>query len=186
MPFQQPLTKGGWSDLLTNPDQGAICWTNYILLTNDLGATPRVVTCPSDERTAATNFTTDFNNSHLSYFIGVSADDHHPQTILGGDRNLGYGPDAYRDYGYSPKDGKGNDVAIQTNSLFKPVSWSVKMHTPHSADGRGAGDILLGDGREQAPSSVSFRQDYLSHADPTTNWPAGHVPATPSIRLIFP
>ncbi|MGD1086339.1 MAG: hypothetical protein ABSA47_16505 [Verrucomicrobiota bacterium] len=184
MPFQQPLTKGGWSDLLTNPDQGAICWTNYVLLSNDLGAPPRVVTCPSDERTASTNFTTDFkDNTHLSYFVGVSADDWHPQTILGGDRNLGYGPAAYRDYGYSPKNGKGNDVAIQTNSLFEPVSWSVKMHT---ASGRGCGMIILGDGSQRATTSVSFRQDYLSHADPTTNWPAGHAPATPSIRLIFP
>jgi hypothetical protein len=26
----------------------------------------------------------------------------------------------------------------------------------------------------------------LRNAIPTTNWPVGHVPATPSIRLVFP
>jgi hypothetical protein len=28
--------------------------------------------------------------------------------------------------------------------------------------------------------------DWLRKADPTTNWPAGHIPAVPSIRLVFP
>jgi prepilin-type processing-associated H-X9-DG protein len=58
------------------------------------------------------------------------------------------------------------------------------MHSAGSA--AGAGNILLGDGSVQQVSSASFRSNYLSHAEPTTNWPAGHVPASPSIRLVFP
>ncbi len=179
-PAEQTVAQGGWADLLTNADQGAICWTNYLIMANEFEGCLRPVTCTQDERHPPANFKTDFkNNSHVSYFVGVSANDTFPQSIQGGDRNLGYGPAAYRGYGYSPETGKGNDVAIQTNSLFKPVSWSSKMHS-------GAGNILLADGSGQTTSSAHFRQDWLSHAEPTTNWPAGRVPATPSIRLVFP
>ncbi|MGA2540233.1 MAG: hypothetical protein ABSG78_01590 [Verrucomicrobiota bacterium] len=47
-------------------------------------------------------------------------------------------------------------------------------------------------GRNPADQTVinggwgDFRRDWLSHAEPTTNWPAGHVPVSPSIRLVFP
>ncbi len=50
----------------------------------------------------------------------------------------------------------------------------------------GGGNILLGDGSAQQVSSASFNHDWLRNATPTTKWPAGHVPATPSIRLVFP
>jgi type II secretory pathway pseudopilin PulG len=188
VPPQQTVKEGGWADLLTNADQGAICWTNYAImatdLVNDLGQSPKLVICPADERTAAISFTNGFDNTHLSYFVGVSANDIFPQSIQGGDRNLGSGPDAFRGYGFSPDGGKGNDVAIQTNSLLKPVSWSARMHSGGYAGGYG--NIVLADGSSQQTTSASFRADWLSHADPTTNWPAGHVPASPSIRLIFP
>jgi hypothetical protein len=58
------------------------------------------------------------------------------------------------------------------------------MHS--SGNTAGAGNVLLGDGSAQQVSTASFNQQWLPNADPTTNWPAGHVPATPSIRLLFP
>jgi type II secretory pathway pseudopilin PulG len=185
-PAEQTVAKGGWGDFLTNADQGAICWTNYAIMSNELGQSPRIVICPVDERRAAANFDTDFkDNTHLSYFVGVSANDTYPQSIQGGDRNLGVGIIPDPDYGYySPKNGKGKDSDIPTNSLKGPVSWSLKMHS--SGNVAGAGDILLGDGSTQRTTSASFRTNWLSHAQPTTNWPAGHVPASPSIRLVFP
>ena len=105
----------------------------------------------------------------------------YPQSIAGGDRNLGPGSVPDRDYGYSPKNGKGNDVAVP---IAGPVSWSLKMHSAGNA--AGAGNILLGDGSGQQTSTASFNQIWLRNAAPTTNWPAGHLPATPSIRLVFP
>ena len=184
-PAQQSVSKGGWKELLTNADQGPNCWTNYAIMSNDLGLAPKPLVCPADERRPAREFQTDFHdNTHLSYFVGVSANDTYPQSIQGGDRNLGYGPEAFREYGFSPESGKGNDVAVQTNSLRNPVSWSVKMHS--AGHGPGAGNFLLGDDSVQQASSASFRTNWLSHADPTTNWAAGHVPASPSIRLVFP
>jgi len=140
-----------------------------------------VLICPQDERRPAANFTTDFkDNTHLSYFVGVSADDYHPKSILGGDRNLSPGARPELDYGYSRENGKGNDVAIP---IPGPVSWSLKMHSAGNPAGRGC--ILLGDGSQQWSSSEGLNQ-YLAQAAPTSNWPAGHAPATPSIRLIFP
>jgi hypothetical protein len=57
----------------------------------------------------------------------------------------------------------------------------------HSAGNRaGSGNILLGDGSGQQMSSASFNRDWLGNAVGTNNWAAGHVPATPSVRLVFP
>src|ERR1017187_4692346 len=71
VPPQQSLSKGGWKEFLTNPDQGPICWTNYTIMQNELGQSPKVVLCPSDERTPAADFGSNFDNTHLSYFVGV-------------------------------------------------------------------------------------------------------------------
>jgi hypothetical protein len=183
-PTQQTISNGGWADLLTNANQGPICWTNYAILADDLGQEPKLVRCPADERQPAASFTNKFNNSNVSYFFGVSANDLYPQSIMEGDRNLGPGLISSNDYGYSPKTGKGNDVAIPTNSAKYPVSWSLKMHS--AGNPPGSGNILLGDGSGQQVSTASFNGVWLPNADPTTNWPAGHFPTTPSIRLVFP
>lgn len=182
VPPQQSVSKGGWKDFLTNANQGAICWTNYAIMANELGLNPKLLVCPSDERRPAKDFKTDFrDNTHLSYFVGVSANEVYPQSIQSGDRNLGPGTVPDSDYGYSPTNGKGNDVAVPISG---PVSWSLKMHS--AGNTAGAGNILLGDGSGQQTSSAGFRTNWLIHADPTTNWPAGHIPSSPSIRLVFP
>jgi len=60
---------------------------------------------------------------------------------------------------------------------------SLKIHSSQNVTG--LGDILLGDGSQQKTSTTGINQ-YLTNAPPTTNWPAGHAPSSPSIRLIFP
>jgi len=148
--------------------------------------------CPADDRVVAAEFLTNAmaknlranyfqNNSNLSYFVGVSANTNSPRSLLAGDRNLGPGAAPDADCGYSPKSGKGNDVAVP---ISVPVSWSLKLHS--AGNTAGAGNILLGDGRAEQVSSANFRQNWLRNADPTTNWPAGHIPSSPSIRLVFP
>jgi type II secretory pathway pseudopilin PulG len=181
-PATESVARGGWKDLLNNADQGPNCWTNYAIMANELGLNPKLLVCPSDERRPAKDFKTDFrDNTHLSYFVGVSANEVYPQSIQSGDRNLGPGTVPDSDYGYSPTNGKGNDVAVPISG---PVSWSLKMHS--AGNTAGAGNILLGDGSGQQTSSAGFRTNWLIHADPTTNWPAGHIPSSPSIRLVFP
>ena len=183
-PASQSVILGGWRDFLTNADQGFLCWTNYAIMQNELGQSPKVVVCPSDEREPAATFSNTVSNTHLSYFVGVSADDSQPQSLLGGDRNLGAGTKPHKDYGFSPKSGQGNDVAIQTNSKAAPVCWSLKIHS--DGDSTGTGNILLGDGSTQQVTSRNFRANWQPIAGLTTNWPAGHVPSSPSMRVLFP
>jgi prepilin-type processing-associated H-X9-DG protein len=185
------VTRGGWSEALSNADQGSLCWTNYAIMANEFGRSnryspvdfPRGLVCPSDERKPANAFSTFVSNVNLSYFVVVSAEDVYPQSPLGGDRNLGAGTKPGHDYGFSPESGKGNDVAFQTNSKTGPVCWSREMH---SLNADGEGNILLADGSVETCTSARFRQNLQPSFEPTTNWPAGHAPSSPSIRVLFP
>jgi hypothetical protein len=181
IPSQQSESQGGWADLLTNANQGAMCWINYAIMGQELGQSPKVLICPADERLAATSFTDHFGNTNVSYFVGVNANDIYPQSIMGGDRNLGPGTIPDSDYGWSPANGKGNDVTLP---LTGPACWSLKMHSAGNV--LGAGNIILGDGSAQQVSSGAFCGTWLGNSGGTNNGPVGHVPAVPSIRLIFP
>ncbi len=182
-PASQSAALGGWKEILRNADQGFLCWTNYAIMANEMGQSPKVVVCPSEARRPAATFT-NFSNINLSYFVGVSASDQYPQSLLAGDRNLAPGTKPGDDYGLSPESGRGNDVAIQTNSMAGPVCWSLKMHS--GGNSAGAGNILLGDGSAQQCTSGNFRLNWQPHFEPTTKWPAGHVPSAPSVRVLFP
>ena len=181
IPSQQSISNGGWKELLTNANQGPLCWSNFAIMQNEFGQSPRTTVCPLDERTAATNFSRDFDNTHLSYFVGVSASTTNPKSILGGDRNLGGGRTPAFNYGLSLNNGRGNDVAVP---LAGPVSWSLTMHSASNA--AGAGNILFCDGSVQCVTTAALNQSWLPAASPTTNWPAGSAPAVASIRLVFP
>jgi hypothetical protein len=122
---------------------------------------------------------TNLANTNISYFVGVNAADTSPQSILGGDRNLGPGTTPDTQYGFSPSDGRGNDVVING-----AVCWSLKMHSHGNA--AGAGNILLGDGSAQQATTAGFRQTWQPNASGNTNWAAGRVPSSSSFRLIFP
>ena len=74
----------------------------FMVMSNEL-STPKILTCPSDTKNYATNFSvtapygqfetngTGANSptNYVSYFIGGDAIDTQPQSILGGDRNIG-------------------------------------------------------------------------------------------------
>jgi hypothetical protein len=182
-PAMQSVANGGWSDLLTNANQGPLCWTNYAIMANEMGQSPRIIICPAEARWAADNFT-NLANKNVSYLVGVTTDDSTPQSLLGCDRNLAPGTKPGDDSGFSPENGQGNDVAIQTNSKAGPICWSLKIHSIGNAGG--GGNILLGDGSSQQVNSASLRQIWQPNFYPTTNWPAGHVPSSPSIRVLFP
>jgi hypothetical protein len=189
-PASESVAGGGWREFLTNADQGFLCWTNYAIMAKELGQIsnefvrfPKGLVCPSDERKPADTFT-NFANANLSYFVGVSACDTQPHSLLGGDRNLGGVTKPDRDYGFSPENSQGNDVAIQTNPDTGSVCWSLKMHSLGKS--ATAGNVLLADGSAQEVSTLGFRTDWLPVAGQTTNWPVGRVPSSPSIRILFP
>jgi prepilin-type N-terminal cleavage/methylation domain-containing protein len=115
-PAQQTVALGGWQDFVTGQTGNTLgneTYYNYTLMQNEMGQSPKIVNCPSDDRFANTNFygpgpygitptsmgggssvaiqatSGTFNNMYLSYFVGVGANDTFPQALLGGDRNLG-------------------------------------------------------------------------------------------------
>jgi hypothetical protein len=60
----------------------------YRVMSNEL-STPMILVCPADwKKNSATNFGDDFNASHISYFIGVDAEESYPQRIMSGDGNF--------------------------------------------------------------------------------------------------
>jgi len=188
-PAEQSTTNGGWRELLANSNAGKYCWTNFAILQEELGESPQLLICPADERKPAANFivkgaTNDTgnaafkDNTTVSYFVGVTTDDNYPQSIAGGDRNLGPGVSPDPNYGYSPANGNGNDVLIPPNV---PVSWSLKMHS--HGNPAGSGRILLGDGSDQMASSASLTRNWLPNAQTGTNYSGTNWAG---IRLVFP
>ncbi|HEX3987831.1 MAG TPA: type II secretion system protein, partial [Verrucomicrobiae bacterium] len=116
-PASVPQTNGGWRELANRPNASIYAWTNYSALGIDLGFNSKILVCPADERKPAGEFAA-LANTNISYFIGPRANEEYPQGILGGDRNLGPGSTPRDDYGFSPPDGRGNDVTIKG-----PVCW---------------------------------------------------------------
>jgi len=77
-------TNGGGTKEFTSTGE---VWRHFQAISNEL-ATPKILACPVDkERTRTLDFSA-LNNSHLSYFIGLDANETKPQTMLSGDRNL--------------------------------------------------------------------------------------------------
>ncbi len=217
VPAQQVVAQGGWKDAtggggaapltvnqpplgaITGPGFGTVAGNgvafNYVAMGNEMGQSPKLVVCPSDDRTAALTFTNTGNGSFsaatLSYFVGVGANDVYPQAIAGGDRNLGgelttpvIAPD--QNYGFSGATAgtaTGADVILSTkgtialvtggnsaspNSSPNVVAWSMKLHS--AGNTAGSGNILLGDGSGQQMSSASFDLNWLKNAADQGNW----------------
>jgi competence protein ComGC len=171
-PAQVAQTNEGWLDRLSEANAAAYCWTNYAILSHELGQSTVILVCPSDIREPANTFSNLAADSNISYFVGVTANDISPQSLLGGDRNLGPGTAPDTEYGYSPTNDKGNDVMING-----PVCWSLKMHS--DGNPAGMGNILLGDGSAQQVHSDSLYRDWVRNAFERVTNP-------PPLRIIFP
>ncbi|HEY3857942.1 MAG TPA: DUF1559 domain-containing protein [Verrucomicrobiae bacterium] len=221
-PAQQTDALGGWSEYSTGEAlfAGYGLYLNYSQMANELGQSPKIVLCPSDERSANSNFlvfditvqeTTSgtFCNTNISYSVGAGANDNFPQSLLGGDRNMGAqggtstAPGTAQDpnYGFSSLYLDGAYVIANTNGTVenlpqlpnysKPSSgtmgWSAKMHSAGNTSG--AGNILLGDGSAQQVTSGNFRLNWLRNATDSGNFamisPGRQLPSG-SVALIFP
>jgi prepilin-type N-terminal cleavage/methylation domain-containing protein len=231
-PAQQTVALGGWQDILnvTTP-MGQNAYYNYTLMQNEMGQSPKIVLCPSDDRTANTNFfpsvnnlygiapstggsgtvaqqatTGSFNDSSLSYWVGVGANDTYPQSLLSGDRNMGVtgvtGATQDQNYGASPAVTStfGSDVLVNTNGNFYTgtptvtetsgnlglLGWSAKLHSAGNL--AGAGNVGLGDGSAQQVTSGAFRLNWLKNAEDYGNFAANQTQTSAQgyIRLLFP
>jgi prepilin-type processing-associated H-X9-DG protein len=187
-----------------SPGAAQYAYVVFGVMSNEL-STPKVIVCPSDERTSHSNFvmhvsgglglqqvasasgnnvpdTQYFNNFKLSYFLGVNASDLRPQMFLAGDRNI------WGDHTGSTvvpswnSGGYGNNYGTQywmgTNWTFGATfpAWSPsKMH-------QGKGNVLLGDGSVQQLDSVRLRPQLAATGDTISTAGTAQGPNT----LLFP
>ena len=117
---------------------------------SNLLSTPRVLHCPSDPkgRNDSTNFNT-MTLQNISYFTSLSADEHLPQVMLGGDRNLATNGVAV---------GSGF-FAMGTNAQ---VGWTKVLHVE-------MGQVVMSDGSVQQLSSSRLKAS-LKDQDIATNY----------------
>ena len=148
----------------------------FRVMSNELN-TPKIMTCTSDSRQAATHFGTatvaataqvGFGAPNISYFLGWEAADQYPQMFLAGDRNLGDGvagnpPTTYY-AGY--KQNIGTNVLALTGA-----TWSDTVHQKQ-------GNVLLGDGSVQGFSKSRLQEALRNSGDPSGSATAGN-------RLLF-
>jgi prepilin-type N-terminal cleavage/methylation domain-containing protein len=175
------------AQLMQNPPMAGYLYQVFGVMSNEL-STPKVVTCPSDERNAQTNFSmlpndvslaagAYFNNWSVSYFLGKDATDNQPQMPLVGDRNI-YGSSTLTVYpmnlvpnnGYG--DGPNQALAMGTNftGVMSAPAWTAKMHQQN-------GNVGLADGSVQELSSPRLRDQFMNSGD--TSFPGPN-------ELLFP
>jgi prepilin-type N-terminal cleavage/methylation domain-containing protein len=188
-PMQVPASEGGppnQSAFSTAPYGAAYAYQVFGVLSNELN-TPRLMLCPSDERTAATNFNlragntvagTYLANANISFFVGKDASDANPQMMLVGDRNIvGQAPGGIVP---SPVPGGGfgnvGAVALGTNfsATTQTPAWTEKIH-------RANGNVLMTDGSAQQLSSARLRELLRTSGD-TSATPSSPGPNT----ILFP
>ncbi len=178
------------------------------VMSNEL-ATPRILICPSDERSPATNLTMHyatsnqvqasnsgngaidgdpayFNNFKVSYFLGLSANAANPQMFLAGDRNIAGDHTVNNGFpagvSLTSNNGYGNFCGT---SYYMGTNWGSGTITvpTWTADKmhQSRGNVLLPDGSVQQLSSVTLRQQLSVTGDFTSAY-NGVGPNT----LLFP
>jgi Tfp pilus assembly protein PilE len=223
-PAQQTEALGGWSGNATAPNASSYMFVNYSLMASELGQSTKTIVCPSDDRQPNTNFFWPegtafpyvgiaanpaygtFNNTNVSYWVGVGANHTYPRSLLGGDRNMGCqggsgrvpgtGQDA--NYGCSPQVGvsTGAYVVMDTNGIVfaggansnpsaGAAGWSAKLHSDGNTSG--AGNILLGDGSAEQVTSGTYRSNWLRNAEDAGNFSsADYSIALGDVGFCFP
>ncbi|HTI72425.1 MAG TPA: type II secretion system protein, partial [Candidatus Limnocylindria bacterium] len=147
----------------------ATVFTVFATISNEI-STVKIIQCPSDDTSTRKLNTNTFSFGMIAaqrtaaaqvpgYFIGTSASEEQPQSILGGDRNIGVGtkitPQNTASIGATGKayqivaaDVNGTTAAAATNVFFT------------SLQHQNAGNLLLGDGSVQQVSSGRARQQF--------------------------
>jgi hypothetical protein len=113
---------------------------HFVVCSNELN-TPKILVCPSDTRTAATDFLR-LANSNLSYFVGLEGNEEIPRMLLSGDRNL--------------TNGLPTKKGVLEVSAGHPAGWTREMHVEQ-------GNIGLCDGSAQSIDTPSIRRLIEAH-----------------------
>lgn len=160
-----------------DPDHGAAAVLSIV--SNELSAL-RIVVCPHDKRVALKTNTFAFlmapaqaavRDRTVSYFIGTSANEENPQSILSGDRNLAGAPFS-TDTNTPPSQValRVRHAAVTNQTSLNSVGWTKGIHQQ-------AGNLVLGDGSVRQVSDGRMRAQLIDAAlssgtDLDFIWPA--------------
>ena len=152
-PWNVSITNGGTLEFAGRPE----AFRHYLAISNEL-VSPKVLKCEKDEmRTKVSSWYQLTNDArHISYFVGLDADETKPQSILSGDRHI-------------TTNGV-RAVGLVTIPISMTVGWSPELHN-------GVGNLGLGDGSAHQSTSPMARKQFGSSL---TNSGAD------SIRLVIP
>jgi prepilin-type N-terminal cleavage/methylation domain-containing protein/prepilin-type processing-associated H-X9-DG protein len=177
-PMLVPNTEGGPPNQAyfsqANQQWGATVISEaYGVMSNEL-STPKILVCPSDERSAHTNFALPnsgslatalmLRNDYVSYALGKDASDTQPAMVLTADRNM-VGDRAGGAYPANvPNNGYGNGpnkfAIMGTNYVANSAipAWTDKMHQKQ-------GNVGLADGSVQQHSTPKLREQFKTSGD---------------------
>jgi prepilin-type N-terminal cleavage/methylation domain-containing protein len=156
----------------------------FMVMSNEL-STPKILTCPSDTKNVATNFsvggvsgnqfaTNALNyTNYISYFIGGDAIDTQPQSILGGDRNIGTDggntanlPTTGQIFsGWGNGNGQSGGANGGGNPSVQIGYWAWTSGDLHLKNG----NIMLGDGSVQQETVNGLQTALLAATNSTAN-----------------
>jgi prepilin-type N-terminal cleavage/methylation domain-containing protein len=157
----------------------------FMVMSNEL-STPKILTCPSDTKNYATNFSTSTTaplgqfqtnsptaTNYVSYFIGGDAIDTQPQSILGGDRNIGSDGGTPANLpttsgifsGYGNGNGGGTAMSGSANPSVTIADWAWTSGDLHLKNG----NIMLGDGSVQQTTVNGLVSDLEAATNSTAN-----------------
>jgi len=108
---------------------------HFLVISNELSV-PKLLICPADTRTAASNFG-ELRDWNISYFVGLDASETNSKSLLTGDRNITNG-----------SSGKDRILFLTTN---QPEGWTKEIHQHW-------GNLMLGDGSVQQVDSAGLQQ----------------------------
>lgn len=113
---------------------GTNAFRHFQVMSNEFSGESQLLLCPADKdslRFPVKNFA-NFNNSNISYFVGVEACETNPQMILSGDRNIINGTAV-----------KNGVLELTTN---QSTAWTAEIHNY-------VGNLCLADGSVQQVST---------------------------------
>jgi hypothetical protein len=101
----------------------------FQVMSNEL-TSPKFLVCPADTNCfIADNFTTGFDNSYISYFVGLDADITFPQSLVAGDSNMAI-------------DGVPVKSGLLQLSTDVPITWTADRHFNKGVN---VGNVILSD-----------------------------------------
>jgi prepilin-type N-terminal cleavage/methylation domain-containing protein len=115
-------------------------WAEHFRVCSNELVTPKILVCPADQsRTVAPNWSLLAGYDNVSYFVGLTAEETNPQTLLAGDGNM---------------IGGGGGVDLYWNRFVGSsidATWENTIHVKR-------GNLALADGSVQTTSTKALRE----------------------------